>query len=126
VLPIEASTATDDGSVDFPDGRFLLRAVFTFADGTTADGHITYIAAERSDMETQEPAICTDRGQVPLWRGALVPSEGEISHWLAMLGRPRGAVFPVRWRATLHPAGTELAGTALGFGVWRNGRVEFA
>lgn len=126
VLPIDASGAADDGTVEFPDGRFLLAAKFTLADGTVLDGHVTYATGETVTFESQEPSIATDGGQVPLWRGSLHPTAAEVAGWLRLLGRTHAAVFPLSWRATLHPAGTELAGNAAGFAVWRNGRVEFA
>lgn len=125
VLPIDSSGAAADGTVEFPDGRFLLAAKFTLADGSVLDGHVTYAAGETVTFESQEPTIATDRGQVPLWRGALHPSGAEIAQWLAALGRTRDAVFPLVWRASLHPAGTDLAGGAAGFAVWRAGRIEF-
>lgn len=124
VMPVDASAAAPDGSVDFPDGRYLLHAAFVLADGTAADGHVTYVPGETSDVASQEPTLCAPRGQVPLWFGVLAPSAADVARMFALLGRPRDAVFPLRWRATLHPPGTELAGEAAGFLVWRDGAVR--
>jgi hypothetical protein len=75
------------------------------------------------DVATQEPTLCGPRGQVPLWHGALAPDSAHTAALLARLGRSREAVFPLRWRAALHPTGAEIAGEAAGFLIWRDGRV---
>jgi hypothetical protein len=124
VMPMDASAAGEDGACEFPDGRFLLRAGFVLADGSAAVGHVTYAAGETPDLASQEPTICTPRGQVPLWHGAIVPDGAFVTRMLALLGRAHAAVFPLRWRAALHPTSAEIAGEAAGFLVWRNGRVE--
>jgi hypothetical protein len=123
VLPIDASGAAEDGSVEFPDGRFLLHATFALADGTEMDGHVTYAAGETPDFASQEPTLCTAAGQVPLWYGTVAPTQAHVERLIAWIGKPRDAVFPLRWRARLHPAGRELAGEANGFAVWRDGRM---
>ena len=123
VMPVDTSAAVD-GVCEFPDGRWLLHARFTFADGTEADGHVTWAAGETPTAESQEPTICAPRGQVPLWHGSIVPDAARVERMLAMLGRARETVFPVRWRTTLRPSAHEIAGEAAGFLVWRNGRVE--
>lgn len=125
VVPVDAAAADPTGACEFPEGRWLLHARFTFADGSAADGHVTWVAGETGDLSTQEPTLVTPGGPVPLWHGLLVPDGREVARLLALLGRPRGAVFPVRWRATLHPTSHEIAGEAAGFAVWRGGRVDF-
>ena len=121
VMPIDAGAADADGAIDFPDGKYLLHAVFTLADGTQMDGHVTFVPGDDGSIAVREPTLCTPRGQVALWVGALAASE---TH-LAPVGKPRAAVFPLKWRATLHPASGELTGELAGFGVWRDGRVRF-
>ena len=125
VLPVDASAAVD-GVCEFPDGRWLLHAEFTFADGSVADGHVTWVSGATADATTLEPSICTPRGQVALWRGVLVPSATDVERWLAMLGRPRDRVFPLAWRTTIRPSSADLSGTAPGFLVWRDGRIGTA
>jgi hypothetical protein len=123
VMPVDTSAAVD-GVCEFPAGRWLLHATFTFADGTTADGHVTYVTGERSDVTTQEPAVCTPRGQVPLWHGVLVPDAARVARLLGALGRTRETAFPVRWQTTLRPPHGAIGGAAPGFLVWRDGRVD--
>jgi hypothetical protein len=124
VMPVDASAAAPDGSCEFPPGRYLLHAEFVLADGTALDGHVTFVPGGASDVAAQEPTLCAPRGQVPLWWGVLTPPPAEVARMLALLGRPRDAVFPVRWRATLHPPGADLAGEAAGFLVWQGGAVR--
>lgn len=125
VIPADATAADGDGACEFPDGRWLLRARFVLADGSELDGHVSYTTGERTDFASQEPTLCGPGGQAPLWHGILVPDAEHVARLLAALGRRRGAVFPLRWHAALHPVGQDLDGEAQGFGVWRNGRVEW-
>jgi hypothetical protein len=121
VMPIDASAAAADGSIEFPDGKYLLHATFTLADGSSLDGHVTFVPGDTGSIAAREPTLCTDRGQVPLWFGALSPTEEQLRAHLALIGSGRHAVFPLRWRAALHPPGVELSGELLGFAVWRDG-----
>lgn len=124
VMPADAAAADASGACEFPPGRWLVRAVFTLADGTAFDGHVSYVAGESPDAATQEPTLCTPRGQVPLWHGVVVPDAHAVARMLEQVGRPRAAVFPLRWRAVLRPVSGGLEGEADGFLVWRNRRVE--
>ena len=123
VLPADTSAAVD-GVCELPPGRWLLHARFTLADGTVCDGHVTHTVGESPDAGTLEPTICTPHGQVPLWHGVLVPDAAATARLLARIGRPREAVFPLRWSAAIRPSEHALSGEAGGFLVWRNGRVE--
>jgi len=125
VMPIDASAAAADGSTEFPDGQYLLHATFVLADGTRLDGHVTFVPGDDGSLAAREPTLCTPRGQVPLWFGALSPTEDQLRAQLAAIGRPREAVFPLRWTATLHPPGVALAGELAGFAVLRDGAVRF-
>lgn len=125
VMPLDADAAAEDGSVEFPDGQYLLHAVFTLADGSRLDGHVTFAPGDRGTIAEREPTLCAPRGQVALWFGALTPRPDEVAARLALLGRPRDAVFPLRWSATLHPPGADVAGEASGFAALREGRVAY-
>jgi len=124
VMPIDASVADADGAIEFPDGQYLLHAAFVLADGSTLDGHVTFVPGDDGSLAAREPTLCTPRGQVPLWFGALSPSPEQLRAHLAAIGRPREAVFPLRWTATLHPPGVALTGELAGFATWRNGAVR--
>ncbi len=124
VLPLDTSAATGDGAVEFPAGRFLLRAVFTLADGSPVTGHLTYAPDDGGGLREREPTLCTPHGQIPLWHGVLVPADDDVAAWLSWLGRPRGAVFPLTWRAAIHPPADDLGGAAAGFVVYVDGAVR--
>ncbi len=125
VMPLDTGAALDDGSVDFPDGRYLLRAEFTLADGSVVPGHLTYHApADGGTLRDREPTLCTPDGQVALWLGVLHPDEADVHAWLARIGRPRDAVFPLTWRAAFHPPGDALEGRLDGFAVWASGAIQ--
>ncbi len=124
VMPIDASAATEDGSIDFPDGKYLLHATFILAEGSRFDGHVTFAPGDDGSLAAREPTLCTLRGQVPLWFGAWTPPDEQIRAHLASIGRPRDAVFPLRWTATLRPSGVVLAGEVAGFAVLRDGAVR--
>ncbi len=125
VMPIDASAADADGAIDFPDGKYLLHAVFALADGTRLDGHVTFAPGDGGSLAVREPTICTARGQVPLWFGVLSPTPDQLGAHLASIGKPREGVFPLRWTSTLHPPGAALTGELAGFAVWRDGAVRF-
>jgi hypothetical protein len=125
VMPLDAGAAAADGSVDSPDGKYLLHAAFVLADGTRADGHVTFVPGDDGSLSAREPTLCTPRGQVPLWFGALSPTDEQLRAHLAAIGRPRDAVFPLRWTASLHPPGVALAGAVAGFAVLRGGAAAF-
>ena len=123
VMPLDAGAATADGSVDFPDGKYLLHAVFALADGSRLDGHVTFVPGDDGSLAAREPTLCTPRGQVPLWFGALSPADEQLRTHLDAIGRPRASVFPLRWTATLHPPDVPLTGELAGFAVLRDGAV---
>ena len=79
VMPIDTSEAAADGSVSFPEGKFLLRAAFHLADGTEFHGHVTYSSDDGGTLREREPTLCTSPGQIPLWHGMLVPNEEDIA-----------------------------------------------
>ena len=122
VMPVEVD-ATADGTVEFPDGRYLLHVVFTLANGDAMDGHVTYSPGDRGDLADREPTICTPAGQVPLWYGVLAPAAEQIVDALRRLDRSREEVFPVHWETTLHPPQETISGDATGFAVWQDGAV---
>ena len=124
VMPVDTSAALPDGSVEFPEGRFLLRVRFTLADGTVVAGHVTYAPQDGGGLRDREPTLCVTGGQIPIWHGVMVPSEADVAEWLACLERPREAVFPISWSADYHPPGDDLAGNAPGFMVFRDGKLE--
>ncbi len=122
VLPIDAGAAAEDGSVEFPPGRYLLHAEFVLADGTRVDGHVTFAPGDDGSVAAREPTIVAARGQLALFLGALPRSRAELDADLARVGLAGGRVFPLRWTATLHPPEKPLTGELAGFVAWSAGQ----
>jgi len=130
VLPVDTSGADEDGTVEFPEGRFLLHAVFTLADGRTLDGHVTYESGDGGTEADREPTVCIDTAQppptqIPFWHGVLRPSAADREAFLRRLPGEPTRVFPLAWRTTLHPPGEEIAGRLPGFAVLDGGEVRY-
>ncbi len=125
VMPLDSSAASGDGSADFSPGRYLLHAVFRFADGTEVDGHVSFCPGDHGDLPDREPTICTQWAQIALWHGIIVPSEKQQADDFSLLRKARDSVFPLTWRATLHPPGVELTGQLPGFAIYRDGEVAY-
>lgn len=122
VMPVE--TDVTSGALEFPEGRYLLRAEFTLADGTREDGHVTYDPEDAGSIGEREPTLCTGHGQLPLWRGVLVPTARDLASHYAALGRTREQVFPLTWKSVLHPVDGPLTGGLAGFAILRDGRLD--
>src|SRR2546426_6168227 len=64
VRPYEVSQALDPSH-----GMFVVRASFTFADGSKMDGYLTPPVQGNDTPGTLQPVIVTTAGQVGLWCG---------------------------------------------------------
>jgi hypothetical protein len=122
VMPLDASAATEDGSLEFPEGRYLLHARFALADGTVCDGHVTYAPDDGGTLRDREPTLCVGTAQLPVWHGVVEPP---VADYLATLGRAHGDVFPLTWEAVFHPVGDRLPGRAPGIAVWHDGAIAY-
>ena len=123
VMPVE--TEQRRGPVEFPDGKYLLHALFTLADGTSLDGHVTFAPDDASTLSEREPTLCLATAQITLWHGVLAPDETDLARTLAVLERTREQVFPLRWETRLHPPDGPLLGRLDGFAIWRDGAVAY-
>ncbi len=129
VMPVDSSAADAGGGAQFPSGRYLLHARFALADGSTLDGHVTYVPGDEGSIADREPTLCADpatgwSGQVPLWHGVIVPDAHAITAHLGLLGRARSAVFPLSWESTLRPDGHALTGSLAGFAILVDGAPD--
>ncbi len=123
VMPLELEVA--EGELGFPEGRYLLAARFTLADGSEMDGHVTFSPGDGGSLAEREPTVCATGAQVTLWHGVLVPAEAQCRRFLATLGRSHSEFFPVRWRTPIQPVGHPLGGTLEGFAVLADGIVAY-
>ena len=104
------------GPLDPRDGMFIVRAAFTLADGSRANGYLTPPVQNDSRMGTLQPTIVTDTGQVMLWFGCAVPDRGTLAKSYAQLGRDDGLqVFPLCFESQVELIGGPILGSLPGF-----------
>ena len=110
VRPYELSSVLDPS-----DGMFVVRAVFTLADGSSLQGYLTPPVQGESDIGTLQPIVVTERGQVGFWCGMAVPDSARLARLYALLGRDAGRVFPVRFESEVDLTSGKVAGSIPGF-----------
>lgn len=106
---------TTDGPLDVDAGMFVVRARFTMADGTVAEGYLTPPVQGMEGIETYQPTIVTSDGQVPLWCGIFPPDEQFLRQSYSFLGKASDEVFPVRYASVVHLSVGTVEGTIAGF-----------
>ena len=80
------------GALDPAEGSFIIRAVFTLADGTVMNGYLT--PPDQGD-DSLQPVIITERGQVVFDYGMFVPDPNDLAQSYERLGRVADNVFPI-------------------------------
>jgi len=108
------------GPLDPGDGMFVVRAVFTLADGTRMRGYFTPPSRDDASMGTLQPIIVTDRGQVRLWCGTATPSPKRLTHIYELLGKNAQQVFPVQFESDVDLLGGPVKGSVSGFLVLKD------
>src|SRR6266496_3216054 len=64
---------TASGPLDPTDRMFVVRAIFTLADGSKMQGYLTAPGQGEAGIRALQPIIVTDRGQVRFWCGTTAP-----------------------------------------------------
>jgi hypothetical protein len=82
-------------SLDPANGMFIVRAMFTLADGSKMQGYLTPPIQGDDGLGTLQPVIITPHGQVMFWYGALTPDEVRLAESYEKLGRGAERVFPI-------------------------------
>ena len=103
------------GPLDPADRMFVVRAVFTLADGSRMKGYFTPPVRGQEGIGTLQPIIVTDRGQVRFWCGTAAPDSKRLAHCYELLGRDAKRVFPVRFESDVELAGGPARGSVPGF-----------
>ena len=106
---------TASGPLDPADRMFVVRAVFTLADGSRMKGYFTPPVRGQAGIGTLQPIIVTDRGQVRFWCGTAAPDSKRLAHCYELLGRDAKRVFPVRFESDVELAGGPARGSVPGF-----------
>ncbi|HXR04808.1 MAG TPA: hypothetical protein VN836_08890 [Verrucomicrobiae bacterium] len=103
------------GPLDPADRMFVVRAVFTLADGSRMQGYCTPPLRGDNNIGTLQPIIVTDRGQVRFWCGTAAPDLKRLAHSYELLGKDAGRVFPVRFESEVELVGGPAKGSVPGF-----------
>jgi hypothetical protein len=106
---------TPSGPLDPADRMFVVRAVFTLADGSRMHGYCTPPDRGNASIGTLQPIIVTDRGQVRFWCGTAAPDKERLAHCYELLGKDARRVFPVRFESEVELAGGPITGSVPGF-----------
>jgi hypothetical protein len=109
--------------LDPSEGRYIVRAKFTLADGTPHLGYLTPAHAV-DDLGSVQPLIITPRGQVIFWMGAI---RGDIAPHYEKLGKSPAQTFPILFKSDVPLVGGVVFGSIPGFlrlADWKSGRVE--
>ncbi len=104
-----------DGPLDVYAGTFVVRAVFTMADGTVAEGYLTPPVQGMEGIETYQPTIVTPSGQVPLWFGIFPPGTEIVQQSYAWLGKTADQIFPLQYASTAQLSCGKVEGLASRF-----------
>jgi len=104
-----------DGSLDVHAGMFVVRVVFTMADGTVAEGYLTPPVQGMEGIETYQPTIVSSNGQVPLWFGIFPPAAETLQKSYASLGKTSDRVFPLQYASAVQLSCGKLGGVVPGF-----------
>jgi len=106
---------TASGPLDPADRMFVVRAVFTLADGSKMPGYFTPPGRGDSSIGTLQPIIVTGRGQVRLWCGKAAPDSKRLAQSYELLGKDAAQVFPIQFESNVELAGGPVRGSVPGF-----------
>jgi len=106
---------TASGPLDPAERMFVVRAVFTLADGSRMQGYCSPPLRGDDSMGTLQPIIVTDRGQVRFWCGTTEPDSKRLTRSYEWLGKDPRYVFPVRFESEVELVGGPVSGSVPGF-----------
>ena len=115
---VQPYTASDP--LDPAERMFVVRAVFTLADGSRMRGYLTPPGQGDADIGTLQPIIVTDRGQVRFWCGTTAPDLKRLARNYEWLGKDARHVFPVHFESDVKLVGGPIRGRLPGFLVLEN------
>jgi hypothetical protein len=116
------------GELDPSAGMLVVRARFQLADRTEMTGYLTPCVPPDNGLDSLQPVIVTDEGQVLLWWGVIEPKPAELSDLYRRLGKAsESQVFPILFASDVAIAGGPLRGEVTGFMVledWRTNQIK--
>jgi len=105
----------NSGPLNPADRMFVVRAVFTLADGSVKRGYLTPPGRADEGVGVLQPIIVTEQGQVRFWCGTSVPSLKRLARSYQLLGREAKEVFPLLFESEVELAGGPIRGSIPGF-----------
>jgi hypothetical protein len=106
---------TTSGPLNPADRMFIVRAIFTLADGSKMKGYFTPPVRGQEGLGTLQPIIVTGRGQVRLWCGTSAPDARRLAQSYEFLGKTAGHIFPLRFESDVKLIGGPASGSVPGF-----------
>jgi hypothetical protein len=106
---------TASGPLDPTDRMFVVRAVFTLADGSRMRGYVTPPGRGDASLGTLQPIVVTDRGQVRFWCGTAEPGLERLARSYEWLGKTSQQAFPVQFESEVELIGGPVRGSLPGF-----------
>ena len=106
---------TASGPLEATDRMFVVRAVFTLADGSKMRGYFTPPGRGDAGIGILQPFIVTDRGQVRFWCGTAAPGLKRLAHSYELLGKEAEHVFPLQFESEVELADGPVRGSVPGF-----------
>jgi hypothetical protein len=103
------------GPLEPADRMFVVRAVFTLADGSMRRGYVTPPGRGDASVSALQPIIVTDQGQVRFWCGTSVPGQNRLARNYQLLGKEAKQVFPLLFESEVELAGGPVRGSIPGF-----------
>jgi hypothetical protein len=113
-----------DGALDPCAGMFVVRAVFTLADGSSLGGYLTPPPPGDSSLGTSQPIVVTDAGQVGFWRGIKAPETIELARCYSQLARTADQTFPITASSAVDLVGGPVTISIPGFIVLEDYRTR--
>jgi hypothetical protein len=101
--------------LDPADRMFVVRAVFTLADGSRMQGYLTPSGRGDTGVGTLQPIIVTGRGQVRLWCGTTTPDAKRLARNYELLGKKAKQIFPLQFESEVELAGGQVRSSVPGF-----------
>jgi hypothetical protein len=94
---------------------FIVRAIFTLADGSKMKGYFTPPVRGQEGIGTLQPIIVTERGQVRFWCGTSAPDAKRLAQSYEFLGKTAAHIFPLRFESDVKLIGGPASGSVPGF-----------
>jgi hypothetical protein len=109
-----------DEPLDPADRMFVVRAVFTLADGSMRGGYVTPPGRGDASASALQPIIVTDQGQVRFWCGTSVPGPKRLARSYELIGKEARQIFPLLFESEVELAGGPVRGRVPGFLVMKD------